>query len=88
MGVNPDLFEAAHRLARRYVRDGLSFWQALTKGRAVFVEGRLQQEEWQTEAGEKRSRLKVVAQRVTFLYRPAPSAAPGEAAPDWVKEEA
>lgn len=60
----------------------------LTKGRAVFVEGRLQLDDWQTEAGEKRSRLKVVAQRVTFLYRPAPSGAPGEAAPDWVKEEA
>ena len=29
MAVEPDLFEAAHRLARRYVRDGLSFWEAL-----------------------------------------------------------
>jgi hypothetical protein len=29
MGVEIDLFEAAHRLARRYVRDGLSFWDAL-----------------------------------------------------------
>ena len=29
MGVEMDLFEAAHRLARRYVRDGLSFWEAL-----------------------------------------------------------
>ena len=39
----------------------------LTKGRAVAVEGRLQQDTWETEAGERRSRLKVVAQRVTFL---------------------
>ncbi len=60
----------------------------LTKGRAVFVEGRLQQEQWQTEAGEKRSRLKVVAQRVTFLYRPGRAEAPGEPAPEWVTEEA
>ena len=29
MAVEPDLFEAAHRLARRYVSDGLSFWEAL-----------------------------------------------------------
>jgi uncharacterized protein YlxW (UPF0749 family) len=29
MGAEMDLFEAAHRLARRYVRDGLSFWDAL-----------------------------------------------------------
>lgn len=29
MGVEPDLFEAAHHLARRYVQDGLSFWEAL-----------------------------------------------------------
>ena len=29
MAVEPDLFEAARRLARRYVQDGLSFWDAL-----------------------------------------------------------
>ena len=29
MGAETDRFEAAHRLARRYVRDGLSFWEAL-----------------------------------------------------------
>ena len=37
------------------------------KGRPVAVEGRLEQERWEGPAGEKRSRLKVVAQRVTFL---------------------
>src|SRR5438128_2551599 len=37
------------------------------KGRPVAVEGRLEQERWETPTGEKRSRLKVVAQRVTFL---------------------
>jgi excisionase family DNA binding protein len=47
----------------------------LTKGRAVAIEGRLQQDTWATEAGERRSRLKVVAQRVTFL-----SSAPGQPA--------
>lgn len=64
----------------------------MAKGRAVFVEGRLQQDTWETEAGERRSRLKVVAQRVTFLRRNGGPAAPGapaeEAVPDWVAEEA
>ena len=41
----------------------------MTKGRPVFVEGRLQQESWETAVGERRSRLKVVAERVTFLSR-------------------
>jgi len=58
------------------------------KGRAVVVEGRLQQESWETEAGEKRSRLKVVAQRVTFLGKNGTAAPEGEPAPDWVTEEA
>jgi len=64
--------------------------QYLTKGRAVAIEGRLRQDTWETEGGERRSRLKVVAQRVTFLSSangsPAPVAADGEAAPDWVNE--
>lgn len=62
----------------------------MTKGRAVFVEGRLRQEAWEDKAGEKRSRLTVVAQRVTFLPRNGGNGAPaseGEPAPDWVTEE-
>ena len=63
----------------------------LTKGRAVFVEGRLQLDQWQTESGERRSRLKVVAQRVTFLARgdrAEPSnGSPTEPLPEWVTEE-
>ena len=65
--------------------------QYLTRGRAVAIEGRLQQDTWETEGGERRSRLKVVAQRVTFLSSasggPAPAAADGEQAHDWVNEE-
>jgi single-strand DNA-binding protein len=64
--------------------------QYLTKGRAVAIEGRLQQDTWETESGERRSRLKVVAQRVTFLSSanggPTPAVADGEEAPDWVNE--
>ena len=61
----------------------------LTKGRAVVIEGRLQQDTWETEAGERRSRLRVVAQRVTFLSGTMHQSAPADdAAPDWVTEEA
>ncbi len=40
--------------------------QYLTKGRPVFVEGRLRLDQWEQE-GQKKSKLKVVADRVQFL---------------------
>lgn len=43
--------------------------QYLSKGAPVIVEGRLQLDQWQTESGEKRSRLRVRADRVQFLGR-------------------
>ena len=39
----------------------------LTKGSPVLVEGRLQMDNWETKEGEKRSRLKILAQRIQFL---------------------
>ncbi len=39
----------------------------LSKGRQVCIEGRLSLNQWQNDAGEKRSKLEVVAERVTFL---------------------
>jgi single-strand DNA-binding protein len=42
----------------------------LTKGSPIFVEGRLQFDSWETKEGEKRSRLRVRAERVQFLGRP------------------
>jgi single-strand DNA-binding protein len=55
--------------------------QYLKKGRAVHVEGYLKEETWETREGEKRSKIKVEAERVQFLDRredgpgcaPAPS---------------
>lgn len=41
--------------------------QYLAKGRKVAIEGRLQQDRWQTEGGENRSKVKIVAHRVDFL---------------------
>lgn len=40
--------------------------QYLVKGRPIFVEGKLKLEQWEQE-GQKRSKLKVIAERVQFL---------------------
>ncbi|WP_244229086.1 single-stranded DNA-binding protein [Candidatus Methylacidiphilum fumarolicum] len=39
----------------------------LQKGSLVFVEGRLQMEQWETKEGEKRTRMRVRADRIQFL---------------------
>ena len=39
----------------------------LQKGSPVFVEGRLQLDTWENKQGEKRSKMRVVAERVQFL---------------------
>ncbi len=56
------------------------------KGRPIAVEGRLEQERWETPAGERRSRLKVVAHRVTFLPGAGGTAPEAEPLPDWASE--
>ena len=43
--------------------------QYLSKGRPIFVEGRLQYRAWESE-GQKRSTIEVKADRVQFLGRP------------------
>ncbi len=42
----------------------------LSKGRPVLVEGRLKLDEWENQQGEKRSKIRVVAQRIQFLGSP------------------
>jgi single-strand DNA-binding protein len=39
----------------------------LTKGKMVLIEGRLQFQQWETEDGQKRSKLDVVANNVQFM---------------------
>jgi single-strand DNA-binding protein len=39
----------------------------LSKGRPVFIEGRLQFSTWETDDGQKRNKLEVVANTVQFL---------------------
>ncbi|MFM2171616.1 MAG: single-stranded DNA-binding protein [Verrucomicrobiota bacterium] len=42
--------------------------QYLSKGRGVFIEGRLQMDTWEDKAsGQKRSKLKVVAENLQFM---------------------
>ncbi|MDF7801586.1 single-stranded DNA-binding protein [Pontiellaceae bacterium B1224] len=57
----------------------------LHKGSPVFVEGRLQLDQWENQQGEKRSKLRVRADRVQFLGTPGKgtefSAAPAASAP-------
>ena len=41
--------------------------QYLSKGRPALIEGRLQFDQWEAQDGQKRSKLKVFAERVQFL---------------------
>ena len=60
-------------------QQGEVYQEFLTKGKQVFVEGRLKFEQWDDkQTGQKRSRLKVVAERVQF---PEPRSARPAAAP-------
>jgi single-strand DNA-binding protein len=53
--------------------------QYLKKGAPVMVEGKLQLDTWQTEQGEKRSKLRVKAVRIQFLGRAGHADRPGAA---------
>jgi single-strand DNA-binding protein len=57
--------------------------QYLTKGRPVVVDGRLSQREWQTQEGEKRLALDVIADNVQFgsAREGAPAGAPRSGGP-------
>ena len=54
--------------------------QYLAKGRPVFIEGRLKLDSWDDkETGQKRNKLKVVAERVQFLGAPPQGVGRGNA---------
>ena len=44
--------------------------QYLTKGRPVFIEGSLKFDQWESPEGQKKSKLRVRAERVQFLGAP------------------
>jgi single-strand DNA-binding protein len=54
--------------------------QFLTKGRLVYVEGRLRLRSWDGQDGQRRARNEIVADRVKFLDRQA-GAVPDQASP-------
>jgi single-strand DNA-binding protein len=64
--------------------------QYLSKGRSVYIEGRLQTRDWEDKEGQKRSTTEIVAQNVTFLgpRTGAPSGASGGAGGDSQREPA
>jgi len=52
--------------------------QFLSKGRRVYVEGRLRSRNWEGQDGQMRTSLEVSANRVIFLDRAAPISLPEE----------
>jgi single-strand DNA-binding protein len=44
--------------------------QYLAKGRRVYVEGRIQTRDWETQDGQKRQKTEIVAENVIMLDRP------------------
>ena len=59
-------------------RDATNCQTYLKKGAPLFVEGRLQFDQWKTPQGENRSKLRVRADRIKFLYsKPSTADVPG-----------
>lgn len=61
--------------------------QFLTKGRLVYVEGRLRTHTWEGQDGQKRSRNEIIADRVSFLDRQPGAPLPGEKGEDDVVDD-
>ena len=53
----------------------------LSKGKLVFIEGRLQLDQWQDKEGQKRSKLRVVGERMQFLGPPGKGSETGKSPP-------
>lgn len=62
--------------------------QYLQKGRAIFVEGRLQSRSWETSDGQKRSTIDVRADRIQFLSGPKTAASSNVGSESNEKKEA
>ncbi|MBI4576106.1 MAG: single-stranded DNA-binding protein [Planctomycetes bacterium] len=75
-----------------YGRSAENVHRYLRKGRPVFLQGRLKYDAWTGEDGKKRSKLKVVAERVQFLNsrrdggKDSPPGAPEEEAQEEEEE--
>lgn len=61
--------------------------QFLTKGRKVYVEGSLRSRNWESQDGQKRSRIEIIANRVLFLDKQASAPLPSEEGPVELADE-
>src|SRR4030042_1909745 len=61
--------------------------QFLTKGQRVYVEGSLRTRTWESQDGQKRSRVEVIANRVLFLDKQAVANLPSEEGAPEVPED-
>lgn len=66
--------------------------QYLTKGRKVYIEGRLQTREWEGQDGTKRNRTEIVAENMIILDRapvnqPQASSSSAQKAPETAEQE-
>ena len=62
--------------------------QYIGKGDSVLIDGRLQQRRWETEEGQKRNKIEVVAQSVNFMPKRSGAAKSGESQPEQHPPEA
>lgn len=56
--------------------------QYIGKGDSVLIDGRLQQRRWETEDGQKRNKIEVVAQSVNFMPKRSSGGQVGSGHPD------
>lgn len=60
--------------------------QYINKGDTVLIDGRLQQRRWETENGQRRNKLEVVAQSVQFVPRRGSASTQGPGGEEPVQE--
>ena len=59
----------------------LRLLKIFTKGRSIFVEGRLKLDQWESKEGEKRSAIRVVLDNFEFVDSKQEAAGTGERQP-------
>ena len=80
VAVNDDYVRADGTRVERVCYVDVTVWgrtaetscEYLSKGRPVLIEGRLRMDTWESSDGQKRSKLRVTADRVQFLGGPGP----------------
>jgi len=60
--------------------------QYINKGDSVLIDGRLQQRRWETEEGQKRNKIEVVAQSVNFMPKRSSAGHGGHTQPETAPE--